>query len=382
MVHARRSPLLALLLSAMVATAFPLGGCGQGTRGTPGLPPTASGTLSAQTAPVGRFVTARGVSLFVEPEAGLEPIVSAIDGARSSIDLQMYILSSEAIMDALIRAARRGIQVRVMLEPNPYNPENPAEPLPVNQKTALALRGTGVRVAWSDPAFRFTHSKLMIVDRAAAFVMTLNFSKSATSKNREFAAIDSDPGDVRDLCRLFEADWSHVPFVPRSTRLVISPANAKEKLTALIAGARRSLAIYDEILYDTSTQDLLGAKAQAGVAVQVLMGDPATVPDNAIAAARMKKMGIQVRYLQSPVVHAKTIVADGRRAYLGSVNLTTNSLLRNREIGILLDDPAHLGVLEATFGSDWARSLDFKPPLLPSGTWPILPAPPAEGDRG
>lgn len=376
MVRARRNPLLILGLSALLAAA----GCGLGTKAAPTI--GGPSALALQAAAKGRFVTAQGISLFVEPEAGLEPVTSAIDGAKTQIDLQMYLLSNDAIVEALIRAAGRGVKVRVMLEPNPFNPQNPAEPLPINQKTALKLRGTGVLLAWSDPAFRFTHSKLMIIDRAAAYIMTLNFSKSGTTKNREFAAIDTDPADVRDLNRLFDADWGHLAYVPRARRLVVSPANAKEKLTNLIAGARKSLTIYDEILYDTNTQDLLGAKAKEGVAVKVLMGDPATVPDNAIAAERMKRMGVAVRYVDLPVVHAKMIVADDARAYIGSVNLTTNSLLKNREVGILLDDPAHLGVLNGTFGGDWAKSQEFKPPVLVNGVLPVLAPPPAEGDRG
>ncbi len=362
-------PFLTLGLASLLVAA----GCGIRDQATPGTGIRSAIGVRSQ------FVTAGDISLFVEPEAGVAPIVAAIDGARAQVDLEIYILTNENVINALIAAAGRGVKVRVMMEPNPFNPEKPDEPLDINRKTALKFKGTGVRYAWTDPTFRFTHSKTLVIDRATGFIMTLNLSKSGTTKNREFAAIDTDPADVRDLDRLFEADWERQAFKPRSKRLVISPINAQEKLSALIAGARKSLVVYDEILYDTSTQDLLGTKAKAGVDVKVLMGDPVTVPGNASAAQRLKDLGVQVKYLDAPVVHAKMIAADGSRGYIGSVNLTANSLLKNREVGIILSEAAHLGVLTRTFSTDWANAKDFAPasPLsAPRWPWPV------EFDRG
>jgi phosphatidylserine/phosphatidylglycerophosphate/cardiolipin synthase-like enzyme len=368
--RAPRNPILALGLSALLLAA----GCGISAA------PTATArqaTLSAQHR--AGFVTAQGISLFVEPEAGAGPILDAINGAKTHIDLEVYMLSNDEVVNALIAAAKRGVKVRVMLEPNPYNPANPNSPLPINRTTAAKLAGTGVQVAWSDPQFRFTHSKTMVIDRTAGYVMTLNLTRSGTSRNREFAAIVTDEAELRDLNRLFQADWDHVPFTPRSKRMVVSPANAHQRLTDLISGAKKSLTIYDEILYDEPTQDLLGAKARAGVDVRVLMGDPVTMPGNSVAAARLKSLGVKARYITAPVVHAKMITADDATSYIGSVNLTSTSLLKNREVGILLSDGAHIGTLNGTFSMDWAVSQDFAPPA------PGLKLPdfiPGDSDRG
>jgi phosphatidylserine/phosphatidylglycerophosphate/cardiolipin synthase-like enzyme len=364
-----REAILSLALASLVLAP----GCG----GLAGPIAPGAGAVSGQSLPV----TAADVTLFTEPDAGVAPIVSAIAGAKSSVDLEIYMLSNPDVISALIAAAARRVKVRVMMEPNPYNPEKPGEPLKINRETAEKLKGTGVRYAWTDPQFRFTHSKTMVIDRAVGYIMTLNLTKSGTTRNREFAAIDSDKSDVRDLVRLFESDWSHVAFAPRSKRLVVSPVNAQEKLSALIAGANRSLVVYDEILYDTATQNLLGAKARAGVDVKVLMGDPVTVPDNAVAADRMKRMGVQVKYLTLPVVHAKMIVADSMRGYIGSVNLTTTSLLRNREVGIILSGSTHLDLLTGTFAKDWSKARDFEPPTPALFGRPPLPGP-VEFDRG
>jgi phosphatidylserine/phosphatidylglycerophosphate/cardiolipin synthase-like enzyme len=58
-------------------------------------------------------------------------------------------------------------------------------------------------------------------------------------------------------------------------------------------------------------------------------------------------------------------VADSERAYIGSVNLTTNSMDKNRELGILLDDASIVSQLNQINKADWAKAEAF-----PTGTLP------------
>jgi phosphatidylserine/phosphatidylglycerophosphate/cardiolipin synthase-like enzyme len=59
----------------------------------------------------------------------------------------------------------------------------------------------------------------------------------------------------------------------------------------------------------------------------------------------------------APAIHAKVTVADGRRLYLGSANFTPTSLDENREIGLLLADPAAAELVSATVADDAARGV-------------------------
>ena len=63
--------------------------------------------------------------------------------------------------------------------------------------------------------------------------------------------------------------------------------------------------------------------------------------------------GVQVRYSVALFMHAKLIVADGARAFVGSQNFSATSLDQNRELGILVADPAALATLAGTFAGDW-----------------------------
>ncbi len=62
----------------------------------------------------------------------------------------------------------------------------------------------------------------------------------------------------------------------------------------------------------------------------------------------------------TPYIHSKSILADGRRAYIGSVNFTATSMDQNRELGILTTSPSVLRKLGETFDQDWEKGEPFE----------------------
>jgi phosphatidylserine/phosphatidylglycerophosphate/cardiolipin synthase-like enzyme len=55
-------------------------------------------------------------------------------------------------------------------------------------------------------------------------------------------------------------------------------------------------------------------------------------------------------------MHAKIIVVDGKTAFVGSENISTQSLDRNRELGIIVSDAGVFSTLQSTFQKDWTVS--------------------------
>ena len=68
----------------------------------------------------------------------------------------------------------------------------------------------------------------------------------------------------------------------------------------------------------------------------------------------LARAGIDIRMLDAPYVHAKAIIVDGQSAFVGSQNLTANSLDGNREAGVVLSDLLAVSRLQATFDHDFA----------------------------
>ena len=287
------------------------------------------------------------VALLVEPDAGPAAIVDLIAGARSSVWMEMYLLTDARAVAALADRARAGCDVRVILEPAPYLNED------ANQPAFAELTAAGATVRWSTPRFTYTHAKVLIVDHARLVVMTLNLTAAGLAGNREYAAADDDGDDVAAAEALFTADETGAT-ARAAGRLVTSPDTSRAALTGLIDRAGLSLAIETEELTDPAIVGALLAARARGVAVTLAWPGP---PDAGSAFPMLAAAGVTVRAVTDPGIHAKVVVADGRFVYLGSANFSPTSLDRNRELGLRLDDAGLARRIAATVSDDAARGV-------------------------
>jgi phosphatidylserine/phosphatidylglycerophosphate/cardiolipin synthase-like enzyme len=291
------------------------------------------------------------VGVFIEPDDGRQPILDELAAARHSIDLQVYLLSDNDIITALIDADRRGVRVRVIMEEHPFGGAG-GQP-----EVFERLEDAGVETRWAPDPYRFAHIKTFVIDDTVAIIMNLNLTKSAFTNNREFAAITTRPGEVAVAETIFEADWAGTADPPDGP-LVVSPSSSRRELLELVKSAQTSLDIYAEVVRDDEFVAAFTDAARRGVAVRLI------VPVEREESARelyfqLMEDGIDVRTRPGLYVHAKLIVADERRAFLGSQNFTATSLDQNRELGLLIDDPALLTRLDQTFEADFAAGKPF-----------------------
>lgn len=358
----RRTWLLLIVPPTLVCSAALLVGglhaSGQTLRPGQGAPVTVIHRLPPQTqaAPVGAGPSAldggtMAAALFVEPAAGRRPILTAIESARRTLDVAMYLCTDPTLQRALIQAQGRGVRVRVLLERRPVGGEDAARG---NQDAYSTLRLGGVAVRWIATSSGLLHEKVLVADGRQALLLTLNFTPAAFTTNREFGVIDGDQWDVTETEALFAADWDGRRFAPSNPHLIVSPANSRLRIPALIGQARRSIDLWSEYLRDPGIQRSLADAVRRGVRVRVLL---AATTANRQVRADLAKSGVMVSLVSRPTMHAKAVVIDGRLGLVGSQNLTTAALDRNREEAVLLADPAVVAQLEATFRRDWPGSV-------------------------
>jgi len=302
----------------------------------------------------------QGVQVFVEPDDGEQVITNAITNAQKSIWLEIYILSDRNVIRALEEAANRGLDVRVMLEPHPFGGGSSPS------KTLDLLAASGVKTQFTNPSFSLTHEKSMVIDGSTVYIMTSNFSRSALggsggssqSRNREYGIIDSLAQDVSATETIFTADWNRSEVKFNDSNLVVSPVNSRTAFSTLIANAHSTLLIEAEEMNDSEIEQALNNAAQHGVQVEVILPatSSSTGDSNSQGIATIKQSGVQVREDPHLYMHAKMIVVDNRLAFVGSENISAQSLDQNRELGILVSDQAALKTLETTFQYDWGMS--------------------------
>jgi cardiolipin synthase len=310
-------------------------------------PPSSPAPSLAAMATVVAPVEPGGITgIFIEPGDGRRPILDEIEAATQSIDLEIYIISDETILQALEDARARGVAVRVILEEHPYGGGGG------QQGIFDRLANAGIDVRWSNPVFRFSHIKMMVIDESVAIIMNQNLTASSFTGNREFGVITTSPDAVQAASAIFEADWAQDAEPPPGP-LVVSPTNARESLRSLIDSAETSVDVYAEVLRDPELLQALEAAAQRGVTVRVIISPSASFDSE---RASLEASGVQVRLLRSLYVHAKMIMVDGQRVFVGSQNISTTSLDQNRELGIIVSDPVSLARLSRVFDIDFAAA--------------------------
>jgi phosphatidylserine/phosphatidylglycerophosphate/cardiolipin synthase-like enzyme len=327
--------------------------------------PTASGAAKKFAAAVAEPAgsghgAADGVRLLTMPDVTGADVVAALNGARQSIDLELYQGGDPATLDALLAAARRGVKVRAMLEPHTVGAAN-------YSIVADALTAAGATVQPTPPQFdgshNVDHAKFMILDGHELLFGTGNLVRSGLGgnpaqefDNRDFWIVDGRGPAVAEAAQLFEADWQRHPSTGiHFANLVVTPDNAATKIRALIDGAQQTVRVYNQSLSDQAIVDALVAAKRRGADVAVLLGyQPGfggSAPKNDAALQQLKAAGIAAGYLTRHYLHAKVVVADGQ-AFVGSQNFTGGGLGSNREVGEIVAEPSVVSELRATFDAD------------------------------
>ncbi len=275
------------------------------------------------------------MDLYVQPGSGITPILTAIQKARTRIDLVIFRCDLKEFQKALEAAVQRGVAVHALIAHTNRGGEKRL------RKLEQALLAAGVTVSRTGDDLVRYHGKLMIIDRRTIFVLGFNYTFLDIFKSRSFGLVIRTKRLVQEAVRVFEADTLRQPFAPAATDLVISPETARSRLTALIKGARKELLIYDPKIADAPTIRLLRERAKAGVDVRIL------------GKLTAGKDMLRVEKLPKQRLHVRAILRDGRMLFIGSQSLRPLELDRRREIGVIVRDPKVIKEFRSVFESDW-----------------------------
>ena len=289
-------------------------------------------------------------SVHVQPGAGTNPVLDEINNARCTIDLVMYLFTSDDIVAGLQYAEQRGIRVRVILEPNPFGMFG------TQQDVFDELVAIGAEVQWSPPQFQFMHAKYMIIDQSALVITNQNFTGAGFSRNREFGVVTTHADQVAEAVQIFESDWNGTSPPVSVHHLVVSPINSRSAIVGLINNSQVSVSMYAEVLRDEEVTAALDNAVARGVNVRLLV-NPSTSDEDAPYFLDAMSNGVQVRVLENPYVHSKALIVDEQYVLIGSQNYSYTSLDRNREVGLILTDDQSLSIVSSTFEADWSRAI-------------------------
>ncbi len=318
----------------------------------------------------------------------------AIEQAEHTIFFESYIIHDDDIgrdfAGLLASKAREGVRVRLIYD----------------WMGAIArsgwtfwrmLRRAGVEVRCFNPprfdsAFGWLsrdHRKTIIVDSRIAFVTGLCVGRHwAGNPERRIApwrdtGISIEGPAVAEVEGAFASTWAScgaplpeselggdgtVPAVGDvSLRIIATQPGVASmyRLDQLIAAvARESIWLTDAYFVGTSSYvQALCAAAADGVDVRLLLPRSGDVPFvRAISRAGYRTLieaGVRVFEWNGPMLHAKTAVADGRWARVGSTNLNLASWLGNWELDVIAEDEGFAGEMQAMYLDDLSHATEI-----------------------
>ena len=300
-----------------------------------------------------RAASKPSLTLITEPNAGYAPIDALLASPRHRLDVTIYELEDPNAEAILAADARRGVDVRVLL-----NHEYTGE---ANVPAFAYLAARHVHVRWASPRVAITHEKSFVVDGRLAVIMTGNFTSRYYGSDRDFAVVDRDKGDVAAIDRVFDLDWAAQAVTPSAGHDLVWSPGSEQALVALIGSARHRLLVENEEMGAAPIVTALERAARRGVAVDVVMTESSEW-DSALDA--LARAGVHVRtyaYDAPLYIHAKAISADGRRVFVGSENFSTESLDYNRELGLISSDRRVAVPVTATLAGDYAGAVPRRP---------------------
>lgn len=282
-------------------------------------------------------------------------IPSYLDSLENSpqIDIQTYELTEKRVKSWIKQKAQSWTYFRIMLENNKYHQfQNTFKKLQ-NERSGLQ----NIKLI-SDEHLPTTylHSKITLV-QSGFWIQSSNLTHSTFANNREHLFRSQDPKVLSSLKTLFQKDfsWDTLLATDLHPNLVVCNINCRAIITDLLSSAKKSITIQNQYLTDPQLFDIIAKKSKS-LTFRAIFSDT----DNNKKLPKYFWTS-QVRLLKKPYVHTKMILIDDEILLLGSMNLSANSLDNNREIWILLLDPALITQFKNEFAQD--RKLAEKPPV-------------------
>lgn len=331
-----------------------------------------------------------------------ETMLAMIEGARQSVQLEMYILRDDEVgqrfSKALSDAARRGVKVRVLADWfGSYG---------TSRRYFAQLRSVGVEVRLFNPVgfHRWgglvprDHRKLLVVDEGVGLTggigIGVEWKRGLVLKRRSpwrETCVRIGGRAAEDMARAFEGMWDRAEgkWPTRAARQLVravrgpSPAGASSpgSLVGIIEGEPGRLrvgrafhlqaAAAQERIWIASAYfvpsfaeiDALAGASRDGVDVRLLV--PSTTDHPFIRRLtrgfykRMLRNGVRVFEWRGEMMHAKTTVVDSRWVRVGSTDFNPLGVAINYELDAMIEDPHTGAEAEAMVLEDLEQSREI-----------------------
>jgi len=290
-----------------------------------------------------------------------EPLVAALDEARLSIDIAAYSMSLESLRDALLRAQKRGVTIRIVMESDNMERSVPER-----------LSSAGLEIV-GDRREGLMHDKFIIIDRAEVWMGSANYTTSGFyEENNSLVRIRSTQiaeNYLEEFNEMFDRDYFGPDILARTPNPTVtvdgivvetyfSPDDgAGQRILELLKGAQSSIYFLAFSFTTDDFAEVLVSKSRQGLIVAGVMDEDQISSNTGGEYERFKEASLSVYMDGNPSnMHHKVFIIDESIVIFGSYNFSASAERRNDENVMIVFDPEFAAQFRAEFERVYEQS--------------------------
>jgi cardiolipin synthase A/B len=332
------------------------------------------------------------VEVLSEGHAVYDALGAAIDQARHHVHAEFYLIRNDAtgawFRDKLIQAAKRGIEVRLLCDAYGCLALGAGWRRPLRRAGAKVGVFLPMRSLLLQPVNLRNHRKIVVVDGNLAFSGGVNIgdeyrgemTRVGRWRDTHLKIVGSAAGGLQ---RVFLQDWffatgegvdprAYFPDAPEpagKATVAIVPSGPDTRTEAIhrlffaaISGASERVWITTPYFVpDPPLVVALQVAAMRGVDVKLILPSRSnhrvTFHAGRSYYEQLLEVGVHIHEYTPGMIHAKTMVVDGRIVLVGSANMDMRSFRLNFEVHALLHDEPTARALETCFTADLSQTI-------------------------
>ncbi len=285
-----------------------------------------------------------------------EVLAAAIDGVQATLDIAAFEMNNRPITDAIIRAHRRGVRVRMVVDNEHGITVNAQNREDFEDTTLWEILDAGVPIV-DDDRSGLMHNKFMILDSTVVWTGSWNYTINGSYRNNNNALVLRSRRAVESYQGEFDEMWANgeggqfgstspggnsVSYTQDGVSVQILFAaedDVEGEIIRRIQGATSQIRIMSFALTLDNIGDALLERMDAGVAVSGVF-DSAQATTRFAEGPRLLCAGADIRIDGNPYkLHHKVIIIDNHTVITGSFNFSSNASTSNDENVIIITDP-------------------------------------------
>lgn len=269
--------------------------------------------------------TKKNALIFYQNRRMKEPLIKAINNAKTSIFLSIFSLTDKEILKALKKASERGVQLKIFFDKK-HSFKQPQKYL--NKKYLLPIKKSGLM-----------HQKVIVIDNILTFVGSANLTKLSLKMHSNLFV-----GIYKKKIASFLENKSSSNLVTtvgsQSMEIIILPeekALAMNRVEKIIDSAASSIDIAMYTFSNKKIANRLIAAKKRGVDITVVIDSRTASSASKNLIELLKKEDIDIRISKNiELLHHKYLYVDKKLLLFGSCNFTKAAFSKNSEIVIII----------------------------------------------